>query len=139
MCGIAGILGGGGIAVERAVRGMTRAMIHRGPDDEGSEQFPLGDSADGAVCGFGFRRLAIMDLPPLGRSQAVRANGSTPVPSVVARRASAAIGGFRRWSGRPHRRRKRPVQRKEFAIVSAGRRGVAVRQSVHFPRGLVAP
>lgn len=43
-----------------------QAMVHRGPDDEGYEQFPLTDSAAGPVCGFGFRRLAIMDLSPLG-------------------------------------------------------------------------
>jgi asparagine synthase (glutamine-hydrolysing) len=65
MCGIAGVLGGGGNAVEPAVRAMMRAMVHRGPDDEGCEQFPFGDGA-GNACGFGFRRLAILDLSPLG-------------------------------------------------------------------------
>jgi asparagine synthase (glutamine-hydrolysing) len=46
---------------------MMRALIHRGPDDEGYEQFPLSEpQAGGAACGFGFRRLAILDLSPLG-------------------------------------------------------------------------
>ena len=65
MCGIAGVIGGGGTAVEPAVRAMMRAMVHRGPDDEGFEHFPFGDGT-GSACGFGFRRLAIMDLSPLG-------------------------------------------------------------------------
>jgi asparagine synthase (glutamine-hydrolysing) len=57
------VLRGDGGGVEPAVRAMMRAMVHRGPDDEGFEKFPLGA---GAACGFGFRRLAIMDLSPLG-------------------------------------------------------------------------
>lgn len=63
MCGIAGVLRGDGGVVEPAVRAMMRAMVHRGPDDEGFEQLSVGA---GAACGFGFRRLAIMDLSPLG-------------------------------------------------------------------------
>jgi asparagine synthase (glutamine-hydrolysing) len=43
-----------------------QAMVHRGPDDEGYEQFSLTDAPSGPTCGFGFRRLAIMDLSPLG-------------------------------------------------------------------------
>jgi asparagine synthase (glutamine-hydrolysing) len=75
MCGIAGILASDGRAVEPAVRRMMRAMIHRGPDDEGYEQFLLGPDAGGAACGFGFRRLAIMDLSPAGHQPMV--NGVT--------------------------------------------------------------
>jgi asparagine synthase (glutamine-hydrolysing) len=73
MCGIAGILASDGRTVEQAVRRMMRAMIHRGPDDEGYEQFPLGPDAGGDTCGFGFRRLAIMDLSPAGHQPMVNA------------------------------------------------------------------
>lgn len=45
---------------------MMRAMIHRGPDDEGYEELPLGSDDAGTVAGFGFRRLAILDLSPAG-------------------------------------------------------------------------
>jgi asparagine synthase (glutamine-hydrolysing) len=50
---------------------MMRAMVHRGPDDEGFERFPLGREGDGPVVGFGFRRLAILDLSPLGHQPMV--------------------------------------------------------------------
>ncbi len=49
-----------------------RAMVHRGPDDDGYEQFALGE-AGGPTCGFGFRRLAILDLSPLGHQPMVNA------------------------------------------------------------------
>jgi asparagine synthase (glutamine-hydrolysing) len=52
---------------------MMRAMVHRGPDDEGYEAFPVaatgspgaGGPVSGMV-GLGFRRLAILDLSPAG-------------------------------------------------------------------------
>ena len=43
---------------------MMRFMVHRGPDDEGYVEAPLG--RDGTVVGLGFRRLAILDLSPAG-------------------------------------------------------------------------
>jgi len=44
-----------------------RAMVHRGPDDEGYEELPLGEGENGgALAGFGFRRLSILDLSPAG-------------------------------------------------------------------------
>jgi asparagine synthase (glutamine-hydrolysing) len=45
---------------------MMSAMVHRGPDDEGYEQLPLGDGDQGSVAGFGFRRLAILDRTSAG-------------------------------------------------------------------------
>ena len=63
MCGICGVVSGAAEGVEPAVRRMMRAMAHRGPDDEGFERLPL---AEGAGAGFGFRRLAIIDLSPAG-------------------------------------------------------------------------
>ncbi len=66
MCGICGVLSNDRERVEHAVRRMMAAMVHRGPDDEGYEQLPLGTSEQGPVAGFGFRRLAILDLTPAG-------------------------------------------------------------------------
>jgi asparagine synthase (glutamine-hydrolysing) len=70
MCGIAGVISAdgsesGSAAVEQAVRHMMAAMAHRGPDDAGYLQTSIGGEPI-AVCGLGFRRLAIMDLSPLG-------------------------------------------------------------------------
>ena len=46
---------------------MMRAMVHRGPDDEGFELLPLGGSeTSGPVAGLGFRRLSILDLSAAG-------------------------------------------------------------------------
>jgi asparagine synthase (glutamine-hydrolysing) len=65
MCGICGVISADPQQVEPAVRRMMRAMIHRGPDDEGYEQLPLGGEG-GPIAGFGFRRLSILDLSPAG-------------------------------------------------------------------------
>ncbi|NQW46781.1 MAG: asparagine synthase (glutamine-hydrolyzing) [Planctomycetes bacterium] len=73
MCGIAGVISLDPRPVEGAVRRAMAAMIHRGPDDEGYEQFSLTDVAYGPACGFGFRRLAVMDLSPLGHQPMVNA------------------------------------------------------------------
>lgn len=56
MCGICGIaaIGGVGDGDEAAVRRMTRALVHRGPDDEGFYR-------DGSVV-MAMRRLSIIDL-----------------------------------------------------------------------------
>ena len=76
MCGIAGVLSKNPAVIEPAVRRMMRAMVHRGPDDEGYELFPLGVDSGGPAVGFGFRRLAIMDLSPLGHQPMInRATG----------------------------------------------------------------
>ena len=67
MCGICGILRFDTAPVEVSVRGMMRAMVHRGPDDEGYEELPLGRGAgQGPTLGLGFRRLSILDLSPAG-------------------------------------------------------------------------
>ena len=75
MCGIAGIISLDPRPIEGAVHRAMRAMVHRGPDDEGYEQFALTPEPDGPACGFGFRRLAIMDLSPLGHQPMI--NGRT--------------------------------------------------------------
>lgn len=71
MCGIAGVVSADERLVEPAVRSMMRAMVHRGPDDEGYEAFPIASGLHAAgppagTVGFGFRRLAILDLSPAG-------------------------------------------------------------------------
>ncbi len=63
MCGVAGFWQAGGIraeAGEEAVRRMADALAHRGPDDAGTYV----DAETGVA--LGFRRLAIIDLTPLG-------------------------------------------------------------------------
>jgi Asparagine synthase (glutamine-hydrolyzing) len=58
MCGIVGTIG----FVDKALlEKMTSVIHHRGPDDGGMECF-----TDKTPVGFGFRRLAIIDLSPLG-------------------------------------------------------------------------
>ena len=71
MCGIAGYISlGPGDADEAALRAMTRAVKHRGPDDEGV-------LVQGRV-GFGHRRLAIVDLSADGH-QPMRERGGSLV------------------------------------------------------------
>ncbi len=71
MCGIVGFLGLQGRAVDtRAVEAMSKALIHRGPDDSGTHFAEW--------VGFGFRRLAIQDL-----SQAGHQPMKTGEPSVT--------------------------------------------------------
>lgn len=59
MCGIAGVFGGPRIDAT-IVECMTRAVSHRGPDDEG-----FWIDADAGI-GLGHRRLSILDLSPAG-------------------------------------------------------------------------
>jgi asparagine synthase (glutamine-hydrolysing) len=60
MCGIAGTFAPGRLADPEAVRAMTDAIIHRGPDDSGLEVLANGELV------LGHRRLSILDLSPLG-------------------------------------------------------------------------
>jgi asparagine synthase (glutamine-hydrolysing) len=66
MCGICGILSDDRQAIEPAVRRMMDAMLHRGPDDQGFEMLNVGGYEFGPFAGFGFRRLAILDLTSAG-------------------------------------------------------------------------
>lgn len=71
MCGIAGFLGGG-LSAERALAelaAMTAALRQRGPDDEG-----FWVDAESAVA-LGHRRLAVIDLSPLGAQPMRSASG----------------------------------------------------------------
>ena len=60
MCGISGVVNCGD---RETLLRMTRVQAHRGPDDSGvwDRRFP-----DGSYVGLGSRRLAILDLSPLG-------------------------------------------------------------------------
>jgi asparagine synthase (glutamine-hydrolysing) len=65
MCGIFGLVGKRLPEVDGALSLGTRALAHRGPDDEGIEILPLRSDAQQCV-GLGSRRLAILDLSPAG-------------------------------------------------------------------------
>jgi asparagine synthase (glutamine-hydrolysing) len=68
MCGIAGVFHRDGApAAPVRLKAMTDAIAHRGPDGEGQY-------ADGSV-GLGHRRLAIIDLSPLGRQPMTTPDG----------------------------------------------------------------
>jgi asparagine synthase (glutamine-hydrolysing) len=71
MCGVAGFLDRRGLTAadgrERARR-MAATLRHRGPDDEDVW-------TDGASVALGFRRLAILELSPLGRQPMPSASG----------------------------------------------------------------
>jgi len=66
MCGICGVISEDKSEIEPAVRFMMNAMVHRGPDDEGFELLKFDDHDAGPGVGFGFRRLAILDLTLTG-------------------------------------------------------------------------
>ena len=74
MCGICGIAGRR--PVDRGVLArMTRALEHRGPDDEG---FHVAEYDDGTSVGLGFRRLSIIDLET-GNQPIANEDGSVQV------------------------------------------------------------
>jgi asparagine synthase (glutamine-hydrolysing) len=61
MCGIAGEVRFNGGVSARPLEAMSHGIRHRGPDDEGLW------IEERNRCGFGFRRLSIIDLSPLAR------------------------------------------------------------------------
>lgn len=71
MCGIAGVVSRDRSWIEPATRAMMHAMVHRGPDDDGFELARLGVGESAPWAGFGFRRLAILDLSPAGHQPMV--------------------------------------------------------------------
>jgi len=71
MCGICGVIGLPASQARPATERMARAMVHRGPDDEGFEEMPLAGDPAGPVAAFGFRRLSILDLSPAGHQPMV--------------------------------------------------------------------
>src|SRR5574342_898345 len=64
MCGIAGIIGKLGSANRDAVWRMSEAMVHRGPDAEGTWVSSPDQRGWGAM--LAHRRLSILDLSPAG-------------------------------------------------------------------------
>lgn len=68
MCGFAGFIGGGETGrQELVIRGMTDAIRHRGPDDDGYY-------TDGDIS-LGFRRLSVIDLAD-GRQPMLNEDGT---------------------------------------------------------------
>ena len=65
MCGIFGLIGKCSPQLREALAQGTRALAHRGPDDEGTELRVLASDPNTCV-GLGARRLAILDLSPAG-------------------------------------------------------------------------
>jgi asparagine synthase (glutamine-hydrolysing) len=64
MCGIVGIVGHKTRVAPEILERATLSLAHRGPDDSGT--VIVRDSATDAEIGLGSRRLAILDLSPLG-------------------------------------------------------------------------
>lgn len=71
MCGIAILLGKRRSEASVLIHRMSEKMLHRGPDDLGTELIPLWEGADPVVVALGFRRLSIQDLSPLGHQPMV--------------------------------------------------------------------
>lgn len=72
MCGLAGLFRAGGARDEELtaqLRAMTDCIVHRGPDDGGTFTVPE------AGVGLGFRRLAIIDLSPMGHQPMASGSG----------------------------------------------------------------
>src|SRR5688500_12460470 len=100
MCGIAGLLAGSGAPDPELLRRMAGAIVHRGPDDEGIWTDP------GAGIGFGHRRLAILDLSPLGHQPmasqseryAISYNGEIYNHLALRAELDASAGGLN-WRG----------------------------------------
>ena len=65
MCGIFGIVAHKARIAEGLVERGTNSLAHRGPDDSGT--VVLSDDSPSIEVGLGNRRLAILDLSPLGR------------------------------------------------------------------------
>ena len=61
MCGIAGVLGTGRVVQRPILEKIANSLEHRGPDDEGVEVVPVGESQD-CYLGLVHRRLSIIDL-----------------------------------------------------------------------------
>jgi asparagine synthase (glutamine-hydrolysing) len=70
MCGISGLINCGN---RQTLARMTQVQAHRGPDDTGiwERNFP-----DGSYIGLGSRRLAILDLSPLGHMPMCNEDGT---------------------------------------------------------------
>ncbi|MGB8782154.1 MAG: asparagine synthase (glutamine-hydrolyzing) [Terriglobales bacterium] len=64
MCGIVGFVARKGQVSPAVLEQATRSLAHRGPDDSGT--LLLEETQSGTEIGLGHRRLAILDLSPLG-------------------------------------------------------------------------
>ena len=65
MCGIVGIVADGGSVLPETLEHATQSLAHRGPDDHGTVIIGV-ELPRPVEIGLGNRRLAILDLSPLG-------------------------------------------------------------------------
>jgi len=73
MCGIVGFASRSGVANRAQVEAQRDALVHRGPDDQGSWL------ASDCTAALGHRRLSIIDLSPAGRQPMVDATGELEI------------------------------------------------------------
>lgn len=66
MCGFCGVIGPARLARLDRLEAMSGAIAHRGPDDSGTWQRRVATAGRDDVVALGHRRLAILDLSPLG-------------------------------------------------------------------------
>lgn len=78
MCGISGFVSKQNIT-SRELKAMNDTMIHRGPDDEGVEIYPMKGTMSGYNIGLAQRRLAIIDLTPGGHQPMSSVDGRITV------------------------------------------------------------
>ena len=78
MCGISGFVSKKNISIE-TLKMMNDTMIHRGPDDDGVQIYPMRGSMEGYSVGLAQRRLAIIDLSPLGHQPMHSADNSVSI------------------------------------------------------------
>lgn len=78
MCGICGKISSDNNSLidEALIRGMCRALVHRGPDDEGVYVKEIRNHKYGIRIGLGHRRLSIIDLSPAGHQPMSNEDGT---------------------------------------------------------------
>ncbi|HEU0071833.1 MAG TPA: asparagine synthase (glutamine-hydrolyzing) [Alphaproteobacteria bacterium] len=132
MCGIAGLLDHsrtlGGDSLESLAARMAGTLLHRGPDDGGAW------SAANAGIGFGFRRLAIIDLTPAGHQPMLADDGKSAIVfngeiynAEDIRRELDAMGGAPNGGWRGHSDTEVLLQAcRRFGVVGATQRLVGM-------------
>jgi hypothetical protein len=95
MCGIFGILANNGTVSPLLLERATDSLLHRGPDDGGTVVIPA-NTTPRLEIGLGSRRLAILDLSPLGHQPMQDPQTGNWIVYNVHRKKSFALP-FERW------------------------------------------